>query len=217
MLDTFVEFILAQDPFLVIVLLMLLSALENIFPPVPADVAAALGAFWAVRTGHSPIWVGFLCFAANQASAIAVYYWVRARGEAVLRSAVFRSLMSEDVQPLIERNIDRFGGLGVFVSRFLPGLRAAVLPFAAIHGLTPARTLWPAAAASFVWYAALTVAGSALGLAYDEVKATVAAVTGALGVVGLTLAAMGIFLLWRAGKRARARRRAERTEHDAGD
>ena len=50
---------------------------------------------------------------------------------------------------------------------------------------------------------------------YDEVKATVGAVTGALGVVGLTLAAVGIFLLWRAGKRARARRRAERGEHGA--
>lgn len=205
-MDTIVDFILAQDPVLVIVLLMLLSALENVFPPVPADVAAALGAFWAVRTGHSPVWIGFLCFAANQASAIAVYYWVRARGEAVLRSRMFRSLMPEEIQPLIERNIDRYAGLGVFFSRFLPGLRAAVLPFAAIHGLKPARTLFPAAAASFLWYAALTAAGSALGLAYDEVKATVAAVTGTLGAFGLAIAAIGIFLLWRAGKRARARR-----------
>ena len=36
---------------IVILALMLLSALENVFPPVPADVAAALGAFWAVRAG----------------------------------------------------------------------------------------------------------------------------------------------------------------------
>jgi membrane protein DedA with SNARE-associated domain len=207
-MDTVVDFILAQDPLVVIFLLVLLSALENVFPPVPADVAAALGTFWAVRTGHSPVWIGFICFAANQASAVAVFYWVRARGEAVLRSRVFRSLMPEEIQPLIERNIDRFGGLGVFFSRFLPGLRAAVLPFAAIHRLSPARTLLPAAAASFLWYAALTVAGSALGLAYDEVKATVARVTGALGVVGLTVAGIGLVLLWRAGKRARARRRA---------
>ena len=208
-MDTIVDFILAQDPVLVVLLLMLLSALENVFPPVPADVAAALGAFWAVRTGHSPIWIGFLCFAANQASAIGVYYWVRARGEAVLRSPMFRSLMPEELLPLIERNIDRYAGLGIFFSRFLPGLRAAVLPFAAIHGLKPARTLFPAAAASFLWYTALTIAGSALGLAYDEVKKTVAAVTGTLGAVGITIAALGIFLLWRAGKKARARRLAK--------
>jgi len=204
--DSFVDFILAQDPNQVIILLMLLSAIENIFPPVPADLAAALGAFWAVRTGHSPAWIGFLCFAANQASAVLVYYWVRARGEAVLRSRLFRSLMPEEAQPLVARNIDRFGGLGVFVSRFLPGLRAAVLPFAAIHGLTPARTLWPAAFASFLWYAALTIAGSALGLAYEEVKATVAAVTGTLGLVGLSLLALAFFFLWRTARDRRRRK-----------
>jgi membrane protein DedA with SNARE-associated domain len=205
MMDAFVEFILAQDPTLVIVLLMALSALENVFPPVPADVAAALGTFWAVRTGRSPVWVGFLCFAANQASAIAVYAFARARGEAVLKSKVFRAIMPEDVQNVVARNIDRFGGLGVFVSRFLPGLRAAVLPFAAIHGLSPARTLWPAAAASLLWYTGLTIAGSALGLAYDEVRSTVARFTGALGVVGIVLISAVVYVLWRERKKRRAR------------
>jgi membrane protein DedA with SNARE-associated domain len=201
-MDAFVDFILAQDPTLVIVLLMAVSALENVFPPVPADVAAALGTFWAVRTGHSPLWVGFLCFAANQASAVAVYAFARSRGEAVLKSPLFRSIMPENIQAIVGHNIDRFGGLGVFVSRFLPGLRATVLPFAAIHGLSPARTLFPAAAASFLWYAALTVAGSALGLAYEEVKATVARVTGALGFAGLSLLLVAALLLWRARRQA---------------
>ena len=205
MMDAFVEFILAQDPAMVIVLLLLVSALENVFPPVPADVAAALGTFWAVRTGRSPIWIGFLCFAANQASAIAVYAVARSRGEAVLNSRMFRSMMPENVQAIVGHNIDRFGGLGVFVSRFLPGLRATVLPFAALHGLSPARALLPAAAASFLWYSALTVAGSAVGLAYDEVKMVVSRVTGALGVAGIALVLAAIFFLWRAGRRARAK------------
>jgi membrane protein DedA with SNARE-associated domain len=204
-MDAFVDFVLAQNPTLVVVLLMALSALENVFPPVPADLAAALGTFWAVRTGHSPVWIGFLCFAANQASAIAVYAFARARGEAVLKSRIFCAIMPESVQALVGRNIDRFGGLGVFLSRFLPGLRAAVLPFAAIHGLSAPRALLPAAAASFLWYAALTVAGSALGLAYDDVKATVERVTGTLGLLGFAAVATLIFLLWRARKRAKAR------------
>lgn len=204
-MDTFVDFILAQDPVLVVILLMLVSALENVFPPVPADVAAALGTFWAVRTGHSPAWVGFLCFLANQISAVGVYLFARARGEAVLKSRLMRAMMPEDVQAMVGRNIDRFGGLGVFVSRFLPGLRAAVLPFAAIHGLSPMRALAPAAAASLLWYAALTIAGSALGLAYDEVKVTVARVTGALGIVGFSMIAVALFLLWRVRKRRLAK------------
>lgn len=204
-MDALVDFILAQDPTLVVVLLMLVSAIENVFPPVPADVAGALGAFWAVKSGHSPALIGFLCFAANQASAVAVYFFARARGEAVLKSRVFRAMMPEDVQAMVGRNIDRFGGLGVFVSRFLPGLRAAVLPFAAIHNLSPSRALLPAGAASLLWYAGLTVAGSALGLAYDDVKTTVARATGALGLAGVLVLAVAVFLLWRAARNARTR------------
>lgn len=197
-MDAIVGFILAQDPTLVVVLLMIISALENVFPPVPADVAAALGTFWAVLSGHSPIWIGFLCFAANQASAIAVYALARSRGEDILKSRAFSALMPPEIQVVVGRNIERFGGLGVFLSRFLPGLRAAVLPFAAIHGLSPRRALLPAAAASLLWYSALTVVGSAIGLAYDDVKTTVARITGTLGAVGLAIIVVAVALLWKA-------------------
>ena len=204
-MDALLDFVLAQDPISVILLLMLLSALENIFPPVPADVATALGAFWAVRAGLSPILVGLLCFFANQLSAIGVYLWAREKGEAVLQSPGFRSILPTEMQPVVRGHIERFGSAGVFVSRFLPGLRAGVLPFAAINGLSPFKALGPAALASLIWYSALTAIGSALGLAYDEVKTTVARATGVLGAFGLTIAAVGLFLLWRAGKKARAR------------
>jgi len=212
-MDTFLDFVLRQDPATVILVLMLLSALENVFPPVPADVAAALGAFWAVRAGISPALVGALCFLGNQASAVGVYVWVRQRGEAVRRSREFHLLLPPEIQPAVQRYFDRFGALGIFLSRFLPGLRAGVLPFAALHQVSPLRALVPAALASMVWYVALTAAGSALGLAYEDVKTTVARVTGALGTVGMVIAAAGVLLLWRAGRRARAKRIAERAGH----
>jgi len=176
---------------------------------VPADVAAALGAFWAVRAGVSPVLVGLLCFLGNQASAVGVYVWVHERGDAVRQSREFHVLLPPEIQPVVKSYFDRFGGLGIFLSRFVPGLRAGVLPFAAINGVSPLRALVPAALASLLWYAALTAAGSALGLAYDDVKSTVARVTGALGTVGVVVAAALIYLLWRAGKRARTKRLAK--------
>ena len=209
-MDAFLDFVLRQDPLIVILVLMLLSALENVFPPVPADVAAALGAFWAVRAGIPPALVGMLCFIANQASAVGVYVWVRQRGDAVRQSREFHLLLPPEIQPAVRRYFDRFGGLGIFLSRFLPGLRAGVLPFAALNHVSPLRALLPAGIASLLWYVALTAAGSALGLAYDDVKTTVARVTGALGTVGLLIAAAGIVLLWRAAARARAKRLAQR-------
>jgi membrane protein DedA with SNARE-associated domain len=202
--DAFLDFVLAQDPAAVILLLMLISALENVFPPLPADVATALGAFWAVRAGISPVLVGLLCFVGNQISAFGIYFWARAEGEAVLRSPAFRSLLPLEMQPVVRRHLERFGSAGIFISRFLPGLRAGVLPFAAINGLSPLKALGPASLATLIWYLALTAVGSALGLAYDEVRNTVARATGLLGFVGLTLAVVGTALLWRAGRRARA-------------
>ena len=44
---------------------------------------------------------------------------------------------------------------------------------------------------------------------FTSADTTVARVTGALGTVGIVVSAVGIFLLWRAGKRARAKRLAE--------
>lgn len=207
-MDAFLDFVLRQDPAVVILVLVVLSALENVFPPVPADVAAALGAFWAVRAGVSPVLVGAVCFLGNQASAVAVYFWVRGRGEAVRNSREFQLLLPSEIQPAVRRYFDRFGGLGIFLSRFLPGLRAGVLPFAALNHVSPLRALIPATLASLLWYIGLTAAGSALGLAYDQVKSTVAAVTGALGSVGVVIAVLGVYGLWRAGRRARERRRA---------
>lgn len=204
-MDAFLDFVLAQDPAVVIALLVLISAAENVFPPVPADVATALGVFWAVRADVSPGLVGVLCFLGNQASAISVYYWARSKGEAVLRSPAMRSLLPTEMQPIVRGHIERFGSLGVFASRFLPGLRAGVLPFAAINGLSPLKALGPAALASMLWYAGLTAAGSALGLAYDDVKNTVAQATGVLGAVGIAIAAVGIFMLWRAGKKTQGK------------
>lgn len=205
-MDSVIDAILAQDPLTVILLLMLLSALENVFPPVPADLAAALGAFWAVRAGISPAWVGLACFTANQATAIGVYYWARAQGEAVLHSRTFRALLPVEIQPRVRGHIERFGSLGIFVSRFLPGLRAGVLPFAAINGLPPLRALLPAGIASLLWYLTLTMVGSALGLAYDEVRTTVASATAVLGALGIAAVILGGLLLFLAGRRARSGR-----------
>ena len=49
-------------------LLMALSALENVFPPVPADTAVALGAFLARRGELSVVPLALLCWLANLGS-----------------------------------------------------------------------------------------------------------------------------------------------------
>jgi membrane protein DedA with SNARE-associated domain len=182
-------------------LLMALSALENVFPPVPADTAVALGAFLARRGEISVVPLVILCWAANLASAAGTYALGRRHGRGFFRDGWGRKLMPPETLAALEEAYARWGTAGIFLSRFLPGLRAAVPPFAGVAGLSPARALVPAAAASAIWYAFLAFAGYELAQNWEAVKALVAAANRALGVVALVVAVALVAWLWRRSRR----------------
>ena len=181
--------------------LMALSALENVFPPVPADTAVALGAFLARRGELSVVPLAILCWAANLASAAGTYALGRRHGRGFFRDGWGRRLMSPETLAALEEAYGRWGTAGIFLSRFLPGLRAAVPPFAGVAGLSPARALVPAALASAIWYAFLAFAGYGLAQNWEAVKALVADVNRALGVVALVVAVALVAWLWRRSRR----------------
>lgn len=182
--------------------LMALSALENVFPPVPADTAVALGAFLARRGEVSVVPLAALCWLANVGSAAGTYVLARRHGRGFFRDGWGRKIMPPEVLAALEEAYERWGVAGIFVSRFLPGLRAAVTPFAGVAGLSPARALVPAAAASAIWYAFLAFAGYELAGNWDAVKSLVGHANRALGIVALVVAVAGVIWL-----RHRSRRR----------
>jgi len=181
--------------------LMALSALENVFPPVPADTAVALGAFLARRGELSVVPLAILCWAANLASAAGTYALGRRHGRGFFRDGWGRRLMSPETLAALEEAYGRWGTAGIFLSRFLPGLRAAVPPFAGVAGLSPSRALVPAAVASAIWYAFLAFAGYALAQNWEAVKALVADTSRALGVVALVVAVVLVVWFWRRSRR----------------
>jgi membrane protein DedA with SNARE-associated domain len=177
--------------------LAVFSALENVFPPVPADVAVALGAFLAQRTGRSTLLLGTICWFANTASSAGMYFFARAYGPGFFTRGWGRHLVPAAALVALRRAYERHGALGIFVSRFLPGLRAGVTPFAGVVGLTPWRALVPAAAASAIWYTLIVGAATSLGLSWPAVRAFLERFNAALGVVAaVTTLALG-FWLWR--------------------
>jgi membrane protein DedA with SNARE-associated domain len=176
--------------------LMVLSALENVFPPVPADTAVALGAFLSQRGEVSAPLLGALCWAANVVSAAGVYALARTRGRAFFAEGWRRRLLPPRALEALDEAYARHGAAGIFVTRFLPGLRAAVMPFAGIAGVAPLRALVPAAAASALWYAFLVVAGSALGKSWESVRAIVEKANGALAAVAAAATLLLVAYLW---------------------
>jgi membrane protein DedA with SNARE-associated domain len=111
--------------------------------------------------------------------------------------------MPPEVLAALEEAYARWGVAGIFLSRFLPGLRAAVTPFAGVAGLPPARALVPAATASAIWYAFLAFAGYELAQNWDAVKALVADTNRALGIAALVLGGAAAAWLWRRSRRRR--------------
>jgi membrane protein DedA with SNARE-associated domain len=185
-------------------LLMALSALENVFPPVPADTAVALGAFLARRGEVSVVPLVALCWLANVGSAAATYVVARRHGRGFFREGWGARLMSPRLLAAVEEAYVRWGTAGIFLSRFLPGLRAAVMPFAGVAGLRPWRALLPAAAASALWYAFLGYAGYTLAAEWQAVKSLIAGTNRVLGVLALAAVALAALWLWRRSRRSSA-------------
>jgi membrane protein DedA with SNARE-associated domain len=196
--DAILEWLAALPPVPTYAVLVALSALENVFPPVPADVAVALGAFLAQRGEVSVPLLGLLCWLGNTASAAGMYFVGRIWGESFFSSGWPRRLLPPAAMAALHDAYQRHGVAGIFVSRFLPGIRAAVTPFAGVAGLSPLRALVPAALASAIWYAFLVAIGSAVGLSWPVVRATLERLNAALTLVGLlAAAAFGVWLFRR--------------------
>jgi membrane protein DedA with SNARE-associated domain len=204
--DAFLDWLASLPTLLLYVVLALLSAVENVFPPVPADVAVALGAFLAQRGDLSAPLLGVVCWLANTASAAWMYFVGRTHGEWLMRAGWARRFMPPDAMEALRETFARYGIAGVFVSRFLPGVRAAVTPFAGVMGMRPSHVLIPAALASAIWYALIVVVGSMLGLHWARVRSLVDDASLALGIAGILSVVALVFWIRR---RVRLRRAAQ--------
>ena len=198
MLDAFLDWLASLPPGPTYAVLAALSALENVFPPVPADVAVAIGAFLAQRGEVSAPLLGLVCWLANTATAAGMYVLGRVRGDEFFHRGWGRRLLPPQVMAALHEVYAKHGVAGVFWSRFLPGVRAAVTPFAGVVAMPAAKALIPAAIASGIWYALLIAAGSALGLSWDGVVRFVEGLNAGLGVVAVVAAvAFGLWLFRR--------------------
>jgi membrane protein DedA with SNARE-associated domain len=140
--------------------------------------------------------LGLLCWLANTASSIGMYHLARHHA-AFFRQGWGRKLVPPEVMTALEEAYTRWGVLAIFLSRFLPGVRAAVTPFAGIAGMPAARALVPAALASAIWYAFLAAAGYTVASNWEAVKALVGGANRVLGIAAVAAVLAIAFWVWR--------------------
>ena len=197
MADRFLEWVSGLPVPAIYAILALLSAVENVFPPVPADVAVVVGAFLSHRGLTSAPLIGALCWLANTLSSAAMYFYARAHGRRFLQEGWPRRFMPPRTLRALEEAYARHGAYGIFLSRFLPGIRAGVTPFAGVVGISPLRALVPSAAASAIWYVFLVAAGAMLGLNLEAAKGLLSSANRVLGLLSAVALMLAAVWLWR--------------------
>ena len=195
-------------------MLGLLAALENVVPPVPSDAAVALGAFLSHRGLTTPATVFLVTWTANLVGAAGVYFAARRYGRRLFASRTGRRLLAPRSLAVIEREYLRFGVAGIFLSRFLPGVRAVVPPFAGLIDLGWVRTLGPMGIASAIWYGGITIVGTMIGAEWNRIVGILSGVNRTLAIVATVLLAAGLGWAWIA-RRGRRRERIWHAAHDA--
>ena len=137
-------------------------------------------------------WVG------NIAGAMLVYALGRRYGaERLERRLAGKHAESRDAR--IRRMFERYGMPAVFVSRFIPGVRAIVPAFAGALRLPVIYTTLMVATASALWYGLITMVAFRVGSDWQELRSTITQYGRTAAIVGVGMLALGgaIWLLVR--------------------
>jgi membrane protein DedA with SNARE-associated domain len=196
---------LSGVPLGVLYLLMaLFAAVENVFPPVPADTIVALGSWLAARGQGSPLWAFLATWVGNVAGASAMYFVGRRHGSGWMRRR-FPALADERGERRLRELHGKYGTLSLLLSRFIPGVRALVPPFAGALRLPPVSSLAAIAIASGVWYGLVSYLAFRAGASWSALMATIAR-DGRLIALGAAIVVSAGALVWWLRARRRARR-----------
>jgi len=177
-----------------------ISAFENFFPPFPSDAVVAFGSFLASRAHGSAFTVLFLGWFGNIAGAIVTYVLGRRFG-----GKAFLKWIEKYAGPTAEDRIrklyKKYGFAGLFVSRFLPGVRAIVPPFAGAMKLPAFGVILSIASASLVWFGLITFLAFRAGDNWDLLQQYLVRSGKVAGSIAVAIVVFAIMVwLW---KRAR--------------
>lgn len=175
--------------------LALVAAAENVVPPIPADTVVAFGSFLAARGEGSVIGAFASTLAGNVLGAMAMFWAGRRYGAERLE----QRLGSSTSAARLHRLYDKYGMAAIFVSRFLPGVRALVPPFAGAMGIRADKATLAIGGASAIWYGIVTWVAFRAGSNWEAVMATLeVGRRWVITIVGLVVAAaLAAWLVYR--------------------
>lgn len=196
MLENFIERLSGVPLVVLYPTLGLLAAVENIFPPLPTDAVVAFGSFLAARGQGNP-WATFLItWLSNVAGAAGMYWAGRRYGRSVLTRG-YAKWIGPEAEVRLERSYKRYGIPSLFVSRFLPAVRAVVPIFAGAAKLPFIPVLGIMALASGIWYAFLTIIAFRAGSDWETLQSTIANYSRAITILAVVMVLAAAAIWWK--------------------
>lgn len=180
--------------------LALVAAAENVFPPIPADTVVGVGSFLAARGSGSLLGVAASIWAGNLLGALGMYFVGHRYGSARLMERLGGAAAEERVARMYATH----GLWALFVSRFLPGVRAIVPPFAGALKVPLRHVIPTMAVASAIWYGAIAWLGFRFGQNLAELESLIGKATRASGLIAVAIVIVIAGVMWWRRTRVRA-------------
>lgn len=184
--------------------IFLASLIEGVVPVMPGDIAAALLAFLAARAGGD---LGLTITLVTTGSILgAIVMWgIGRRFGAEALARVFHRLgwrgaehRTEEAEQRVEKAYRQYGWIALFVSRFVPGVRAVVPAVAGALRLPFWEAILIFTVASTLWYGSISWIAFRVGRDWETVRSTIQAMARDVGLGAIAAAALLlVVVLWR--------------------
>lgn len=170
------------------------AAMENFVPAIPADTFVALGGFLAGAEigGLEVEWVFLGTWTFNVMGALLIYRLSHRYGKPFFEDGLGRHLLRPHQMERVAAFYERWGTPALFLSRFLPGIRAVVPIFAGTTHQSWGRVAPPIVVASAIWYGGLVALGVLAGRNLEFLSSTLGRMNRWLALVAGVVVLMAV-------------------------
>lgn len=201
-MDRLLDFLDNVSPATLYALLGLVSFIEAIFPPIPADLIVALGSFLAARQ-EANLYITIAVIVGGMSVGSTFVYWVARKYGSQWMHRQLKRFGVDTAERRLEALYGRYGLGALFIGRFVPGLRMFVPPAAGMLKVPFWRAITLITLASVIWYGLIAALAFRVGTDWEVFRYSIERLLARVGYTAgaaLLLAGLVGWAVWRQRK-----------------